>query len=142
MRSYFLFYAKRTHYTKLIFNASKLPHRHYKDIALRLPLSGQEQSKVNPDDKCDYRKEATIGIVETKSPTVQAWWPGTSRKCQKTGEPQAPLGSKKVEAHFGVAKRQLGQKVRTSIQENLSSLGLVYPLPQKDKACVVYALHC
>ena len=32
--------------------------RHYKDIALHLPLSGEEKSKVNADDERDYKKEA------------------------------------------------------------------------------------
>ena len=32
---------------------------HYKDIALHLPLSGEEKSKVNADDERDYKKEAT-----------------------------------------------------------------------------------
>ena len=66
MRYYFSFYTRRTNDAKLIFNASKLPpvdahssKGHYKDIALRLPLSGQEKSKVNPDDERDYKKEAT-----------------------------------------------------------------------------------
>ena len=66
MHYYFPFYSRRTDDAKLIFNASKLPpidahssEGHYKDIALRLPLSGQEKSKVNPDDKRDYKKEAT-----------------------------------------------------------------------------------
>ena len=66
MRYYFLFYARRTNDAKLIFNASKLPlvdahssKGHCKDISLRLPLSGQEKSKVNPDDERDYKKEAT-----------------------------------------------------------------------------------
>ena len=66
MRYYFSLYASRTNDAKLIFNASKLPpvdahslKGHYKDIALRLPLSGQEKSKVNPDDERDYKKEAT-----------------------------------------------------------------------------------
>ena len=66
MRYYFPFYAKRTNDTKLILNASKLPpidahssKGHYKDIALRLPLSGQEKSKVNPDDERDYKQETT-----------------------------------------------------------------------------------
>ena len=37
------------------------------------------------------------------------------------GTHPAPLGSTKVVVHFGVAKRQLGQKARSSVQENLLS---------------------
>ena len=37
------------------------------------------------------------------------------------GTHAAPLGSTKAVAHFGVAKRQLGQKARSSVQENLPS---------------------
>ena len=58
MQCYFSFYAKRTNDDKLIFNASKLPlhdahslKRYYKDIALDLPLVGEEKSKVNTDDE-------------------------------------------------------------------------------------------
>ena len=29
----------------------------HQDIALRLPLSGEEKSKVNPDDEHDYKQE-------------------------------------------------------------------------------------
>ena len=32
---------------------------HYKDIALHLPLSGEEKSKVNADDERDYKKKAS-----------------------------------------------------------------------------------
>ena len=32
--------------------------RHDKDIALHLPLYGEEKSKVNADDEHDYKKEA------------------------------------------------------------------------------------
>ena len=66
MRYYFTFYARRTNEAKIIFNASKLlpidahsSKEHYKDIVLLLLLSGQEKSKVNPDDERDYKKEAT-----------------------------------------------------------------------------------
>ena len=66
MRDYFPFYAKRTNDAKLICNAFKLllvdahsSKGHYKDIALRLPLSGQEKSKFNTDDERDYKKEAS-----------------------------------------------------------------------------------
>ena len=31
---------------------------HYKIIALHLPLSGEEKSKVNANDERDYKKEA------------------------------------------------------------------------------------
>ena len=41
------------------FNYSYSLNRHYKDIALDLPLSGEEKSKVNADDERDYKKEAT-----------------------------------------------------------------------------------
>ena len=34
---------------------------------------------------------------------------------------QTHLGSTKAVVHFGVAKRQLGQKARSSVQENLLS---------------------
>ena len=66
MQCYFSFYAKRTNDNKLIFNASKLPlvdahstKRHYKDITLHLPLSGEEKSKANADDERDYKKKAS-----------------------------------------------------------------------------------
>ena len=42
------------------FNDAHSFKRHYKDIALDLPLPGEEKSKVNADDERDYKKEATI----------------------------------------------------------------------------------
>ena len=41
------------------FNDAHSLKRHYKDIALDLPLYGEEKSKVNADDERDYKKEAT-----------------------------------------------------------------------------------
>ena len=38
------------------FNYSYSLKRHYKDIALDLPLSGEEKSKVNADDERDYKR--------------------------------------------------------------------------------------
>ena len=40
---------------------------HYKDIALRLPLSRQKTSKVNPDDERDYKKEATTDTKASRT---------------------------------------------------------------------------
>ena len=70
MHCYFSFYAKRTNDDKLVFNASKLPvadahssKGHYKNIALHLPLSGEEKLKVNANDERDYKKKAKTDAI-------------------------------------------------------------------------------
>ena len=60
MRYYFLFYAKRTHDTKLIFNASKLPHR--KDIIKIQPSASRFLVKDN------QKSTPTTNVIIEKRP--------------------------------------------------------------------------